>query len=117
MNETESSGTAGHGNCAKEGKPMTFFQFLRQHIAWLNADDSATPAIPDEFIEQERKFVPVKKWSHARRSGTDIFCPSCSEKTRVYNFGWSTLLCNSCLKMVGKYSWLRPVQYGADQQD
>ena len=59
---------------------------------------------------EPRKFGPVPKWTHAGKRGKDIWCPKCSEKTHVFHFGWSSMVCQSCRAIVDKYEWLMPVK-------
>ena len=59
---------------------------------------------------EPRKFHQVPKWTHAGRRGKDIWCPKCSEKTHVFNLGWSAMVCRSCRAIVNKYDWLMPVK-------
>ena len=59
---------------------------------------------------EPRKFHRVPKWTHAGRRGRDIWCPECSEKTHVFNFGWSAKICQSCRTLVKKCDWLMPVK-------
>jgi len=79
---------------------------------WLFGKGRNEPAqaadVPEEFVVDPRKFRTVPKWTHAGRAGKDIWCPRCSEKTHVYHFGWTALLCESCRAVVDKYRWLMP---------
>jgi len=63
---------------------------------------SALSVIEDKYS----KFKKIPKWTRARRSGKDIYCPNCHHKIRVYNFAWSALSCQACGATNEKYSWL-----------
>ncbi len=66
--------------------------------------------LEEEAATEPRKFHPVPKWTHAGKKGKDIWCPKCSEKTHVSDFGWASLFCMSCRTLVNKCDWLMPVK-------
>ena len=51
-------------------------------------------------------FVPIPRWTHAKRSGTGIRCPGCANKVLVFDFAWSVLLCRACGVVSKKTEWL-----------
>jgi hypothetical protein len=53
---------------------------------------------------------PGAKMDACRKRGKDIWCPKCSQKTHVSNFGWSAYVCRSCRAVVKKCDWLMPVK-------
>ena len=76
---------------------------------WLLGKVRNKPSEEDAATEP-RKFHRVPKWTHAGKKGKDIWCPKCSQKTRVSNFGWSAYVCRSCRAVVKKCDWLMPVK-------
>lgn len=54
------------------------------------------------------KLVKVTGHTRARIRGTLIFCPhaDCNSTSRIYNFSWSTRICQSCRREVQKKEFL-----------
>jgi hypothetical protein len=38
-------------------------------------------------------------------NGKIIACPFCAEHHTFYHFSWASFPCNSCKKIIGKFSW------------
>ena len=52
------------------------------------------------------EFVPIPKWTRAKRAGTWIRCPGCANEVLVFDFSWSSLLCRACGVVSKKTEWL-----------
>ena len=51
-------------------------------------------------------FVPMKKRSKCKSSGTLIQCPRCTKTQKVYHLNWLELKCMSCSWNSRKMEWL-----------
>lgn len=48
----------------------------------------------------------VNKNTRAKKDGTQIICPYCTNAQKVYHFCWSALSCRECGKVIDKADWL-----------
>ena len=58
------------------------------------------------FVQPEKYFSNVNRYTRAKKNGTEILCPECREWGTVYHFSWSALVCQSCEETVNKEDWI-----------
>lgn len=61
-------------------------------------------------FDTDMKFISVPKWTRAGKNGKEIYCPVCGNKSTVYQFSWSRLMCQKCKTMVNKHDYLLLVE-------
>lgn len=50
--------------------------------------------------------MKVTASTRAGKGGRVIVCPKCSHEVTVGHFAWDTLMCDSCMALIGKHAWL-----------